>query len=131
MLSGRLVSYLKKRKISQKSHLLSLVVIPCHSLCHSLSFVVTRCTTHCTTRYHLLSLVVNCCHLFYHSLSLDVPLPVFLYHLLSLVAARCTTRLSLYKRFKYYKIFSVHDHFAETRRHRAKIVSMDLCNFVT
>ena len=123
MLSGRLVSYLKKRKISRNTHLLSLVVIPCHSLYHLLSLVVTHC--------HSLSLVVNCCHLFYHSLSLDVPLPVFLYYLLSLVVARCTTCLSLYKRFKYYKIFSVHDHFAETRRYRAKIVSIDLCNFVT
>ena len=46
MLSGRLLSYLKKRKISRNGH----------SLYHSLSFVFTRC------------------HSLYHSLSLDVSL---------------------------------------------------------
>ena len=40
MLSGRLLSYLKKRKISGNGHSLSLVVIRCHSLYQSLSFVV-------------------------------------------------------------------------------------------
>ena len=56
MPSGRLLSYLKKRKISRNGHSLSfvelLVVTCCHSLYHSLLFVVTHC----------------------HSLSLDVPL---------------------------------------------------------
>ena len=80
MLSGRLLSYLKKRKISRNGHSLSLVVIRCTTRCHSLSFVVTRCTTRC----HSLSLVVIRCHSLYHSLSL--------------VVTRCTTRLSFYKR---------------------------------
>ena len=59
MLSGRLLSYLKKRKINRNGHSLSFVVTRCHSLYHSLSLVVIRChsfTTRC------------------HSLSLDVPL---------------------------------------------------------
>ena len=65
----------EKRKISQKGHLLSLVVIRCHSLsfvitcCYSLSLVISRCTTCCATRCHSLTLVVTC-----HSLSLDVSL---------------------------------------------------------
>ena len=80
MLSGRLLSYLKKRKISRNGHSLSLVVIRCHSLYHSLSLVVIRCHS----LYHSLSFVVTRCH----SLSLVVPL----------VVTRCTTRLSFYKR---------------------------------
>ena len=90
VISGRLLSYLKARRISRNSHSLSLVVplvvIRCTTRCHSLSLVVTRCTTHChslslvaihcTTRchslFHLLSFVVTCCHL----LSLVVPLVV-------------------------------------------------------
>ena len=61
------------------SFVLSLAVILCHSLsflCYSLSFAVTRC--------HSLSLVVIRSHLLYHSLSL--------------VVTRCTTRLSFHKR---------------------------------
>ena len=76
MLSGRLLSYLKKEKLAEmitRYHLLSFVVplvvtrstTRCHSFYHSLSFVVTRCTT--------------CCHS------------------VSLVVTRCTTRLSFYK----------------------------------
>ena len=58
-------------------HLLSFVVI----LCHSLSLVVP--------------LVVSCCQLLYHSL----PFICFhFYHLLSLFLARCTTCLCFYKR---------------------------------
>ena len=76
MLSGRLLSYLKKRKISRNGHSLSLVVIRCHSLYHSLSLVVIRCHS----LYHSLSFVVTRCHS------------------LSLVVIRCTTRLSFYKR---------------------------------
>ena len=56
MLSGSLLSCLKKTKISRNGHSLSfvvpLVVIRCQWLFHSLSLVVIRCTTHC----HLLSL---------------------------------------------------------------------------
>ena len=98
MLSGSLLSYLKKRKISRNGHSLSFVLplvvtrctTRCHSLslvvirCHSLSFVVTRCTTRChslsfvvtrcTTRCHSLSFVVISWITRYHSLSLDVPL---------------------------------------------------------
>ena len=69
MLSGRFLSYLKKRKIIQNV-----------TRCHSLSFVVTRFTISC----HSLSLVVIRCH--------------SLYHLLSPVVTRCTTRLLFYKR---------------------------------
>ena len=88
--NGRFLSYSRKRKISQHSHSLSLVVIHCHSLsfvvtrCHSLSLVVicchsvflvvplvvTRCTTCCHSLYHSLSFVVTRCH----SLSFDVSL---------------------------------------------------------
>ena len=93
MLSGRFLSYLKKRKISRNGHSLSfvvpLVVTRCHSLslvvplvvtrCHSLSLVVplvvTRCTTRCHSLYHSLSFVVTRCH----SLSLVVLLVVTLY----------------------------------------------------
>ena len=97
MLSGRLLSYLKKRKISRNGHSLSLVVIRCHSLYHSLSLVVIRC------------------HSLYHSLSLVVPLVVIcchsLYYSLSLVVTRCTTRLPFYKRsFKSMEIYR----FSET-----------------
>ena len=92
MLSGRLLSYLKKRKISRNGHSLSLVVIRCHSLYHSLSLVVIRChslyhslsfvVTRCTTRCHSLSFVVTRCTTRCHSL----------YHSLSFVVTRCTTR---------------------------------------
>ena len=82
MLSGRRLSYLKKKeKLAEPvthCHSLSLVVplivIPCHLFslfvicCHSLSFVVARCTTRC----HSLSLDIIRCHSLYHSLSLDV-----------------------------------------------------------
>ena len=74
VLSGRFLSYLKKRKTSQNSHLLSLVVIRSHSLYQSLSFVVIRC--------HLLSFVV--------------PLVVIQCHSLSFVVTRCSTRLSFH-----------------------------------
>ena len=94
MLSGKLLSYLKKRKISRNCHSFSpwsLVVIPCHSLyqsfslvvtrCHSLSLVVPLAVTPCTTRCHFLSLVVPLvvivvtrCTARCHSLSLDVAL---------------------------------------------------------
>ena len=81
MVSGRLLSYLEKKKISRNGH--------------SLPLVVTRCTTRC----HSLSLDVTRCHLLYHSLSLVVPLVVIrvtrchsLYHSLSFVVTRCTTR---------------------------------------
>ena len=80
MLSGRLLSYLKKIKISRNGHSLSFVVTRCDSLSffvplvvtrfHSLSFVVPLIVTRCTTRCHSLSLVVT----------------------------QCTTRLSFYKR---------------------------------
>ena len=83
MLSGRVLSYLKKSIFSRNGHSLSLVFIRCHSLslvvircttrCHSLSFVVTRCTTRC----HSLSLVVIRCHSLYYSSSLDGPLVCF------------------------------------------------------
>ena len=101
MLSGSLLSYLKKRKISRNGHSLSLVVIRCTTRCHSLSFVVTRCTTRCHSLYHSLSLVVPlvviCCHSLYYSLSL--------------VVTRCTTRLPFYKRsFKSMEIYR----FSET-----------------
>ena len=103
MLSGSLLSYLKKRKISRNGHSLSLVVIRCTTRCHSLSLVVplvvTRChslslvvpliVTRCTTRCDSLSLVVIRCHSLYHSLSL--------------VVTRCTTRLSFYKRSKLFR----------------------------
>ena len=66
MPNGRLLSYLKKSRISRNVY-----------CCHSLSFVVTR-LTRCTTRCNSLLLVVplvltRCC-----SLSLDVSL-VFLF----------------------------------------------------
>ena len=73
MHSGRLLSYVKKRKINRNGYSLSLVVIRCTTRCHSLSFVVTRCTTRC----HSLSLVVIRCHSLYYSLSLDGPLVCF------------------------------------------------------
>ena len=88
MISGRLLSYSKKKKISRNGHSLSFVVIRCHSL----SLVVIRCTTRCHSLYHSLSLVViHCttrCTTHCYSLSLVVPL----------VVTRCTTRLSFYKR---------------------------------
>ena len=67
MLSGRLLSYLKKKKK------IAEVVTRCHSY-HSWSFVVTRCYS----LYHSLSIVVPLavirCHSLHHSLSLDGPL---------------------------------------------------------
>ena len=48
--SGMFLSYSKKRKNSQNEHLLSLIVIRCHSL----SFEVIRCLS----LYHSLSFVV-------------------------------------------------------------------------
>ena len=62
------------------SLVVSLVVIPYHSLSH---FVI-RC--------HSLSLVVIRCHSLYHSFSLIVPLVVIRCHSLSFVVTRCTTR---------------------------------------
>ena len=59
VLSGRFLSYSRKRKVSGTNHQLSLVVTRfttcCATRCNSFSFVVTSCTTRC----HLLSLVVN------------------------------------------------------------------------
>ena len=81
MLSGRLLSYLKKRKISRNGHSLSLVVIRCTTRCHSLSFVVTRCTTRCHSLSLVVPLVVTCCSTRCHLLSLVV-----------FVVTRCTTR---------------------------------------
>ena len=82
MLSGRLLSCLKKGKITRNGHSLSfvvpLVVTRCHSLslvatcCHSLSLVVPFVVTRCTKRCHSLSFVVISCHSLYHSLSLVV-----------------------------------------------------------
>ena len=66
-------------------HLLSLVVICCHSFCHLLSLAVIHC--------HLLSLVVIRCHSLYHFL----PFVVTRCCSLSLVVTRCTCRLSFYK----------------------------------
>ena len=72
MLSGRLLSYSKKRRISRNVH-----------SCHSLSFIVTRCQ----------------------------PLYQSLYHLLSLVVTRCTTRLPFYirsvEKFKHVQTFQL------------------------
>ena len=71
VLSGRFLSYLKKRKISQNDHLLLLIIIHCHLLL----FVATRCIS------------------WYHSLPLVVPLIVICWRLLSpslsLVVTRC------------------------------------------
>ena len=63
-----------------RCHLLSLVVIPCHSLLlfatrfHTLSLVVSLVVTCCNSFYHSLSFVVTPCSTLCHSLSLDVPL---------------------------------------------------------
>ena len=91
VLSGRLLSYLKKEKEK-----LAEIVTFCNSLYHSLSFVVTRC--------HPLSFVViQCstrCHSLYHSLSFVV----IRCHSLSLVVTRCTTRChSMYHSSVFYK----------------------------
>ena len=84
MLSGRLLSYLKKRKISQNGHSLyhslSFVITRCPSLSFVVPLVVIRCTTRCHWLYHSLSFVVTRCHS------------------LSLLVSRCTTCLSIYKR---------------------------------
>ena len=76
VLRGRLLSYLKKRKISRNTHSLLLVAIRCHSLYHSLSFVVICChsLSLVVIRCYLLSLVVPLVVIRCHSLSLDVPL---------------------------------------------------------
>ena len=66
--------------------LLSLVA----TYCNSLSIFVTCCYS----LYQSLSLVITRCH----SLSRIVPLVVTRCHSLSLVATRCTTPLSFYKR---------------------------------
>ena len=103
--SGRVLFYLKKRKISQNNYSLSFVV----TCCHLLSFVVIRCQS--------LSLIVICCH----SLSLVVPLIVIRCHSMSFFVTRChslslvvplivtrchslslvVTRLSFHKRFSF------------------------------
>ena len=57
MLSGRLLSYLKKRKIIRNGHLLSFVVTRYHSLYHSLSLIVPIVVIRCHSLYHSLSLV--------------------------------------------------------------------------
>ena len=54
-------SSLKKRKISQNDHSLSLVVLFVVIRCQSLSFVVTRCTTRCHSMIFKKFLI----HLFY------------------------------------------------------------------
>ena len=64
MLSGRFLSYSKRRKIDRNDKLLSFVITRCHSLHHSLSFVLPLVVTKCSTR----------CHLMYYSLTLDVTL---------------------------------------------------------
>ena len=73
MLSGSLLSYLKKKKNQPKQ---SLFVTRCHSLSLVVPLVVIRCTTRGHSLYHLLyhllSLVVIRCHSLYYSLSLDV-----------------------------------------------------------
>ena len=120
MLSGRLLSYLKKKKIAKmvtRCHSLSFVVTRCHSLYHSLSLIVLLAVicghslslvvplvvTHCTTLCHLWPLVVICCHSLYHSLSL--------------VVTWCTTRLSFYKRSLFFKF-----HFTNLRYHSWNIM---------
>ena len=67
MFSGRLLSCLKKRKISRNGHSLLLVVPLVVIRGRLLSFVVTRCTTRC------------------HSLPLDVPLCLFINDLKELI----------------------------------------------
>ena len=57
-------------------HLLSLVVICCHSLCHLFLLAVTHC--------HLLSPVVILCHSLYHSWCHSFSLAVIRCHSLSL-----------------------------------------------
>ena len=98
MLSGRLLSFLKKGKMVTRCHSLyhslSLVV----TCCHLLSFVVTRCTIRCHSLYHSLSLVVPSVVIRCHSLSLVVTRCTIRCHSLSLVITRCATPLSFYKR---------------------------------
>ena len=101
MLSGRLLSYLKKRKFSRNGHSLSLVFIRCHSLYHSLPLAVISYHP----LYHSLSGVVTCCH----SLSFVATCCTTRCHSLS---TRCTTRLSFYKRsiqqpFSYLRCFCI------------------------
>ena len=90
VLSYGFLSYLKKRKISQNDHSLSVVLIRCHSLsfavtdchslslvfihCYSLSFVVSRCLSLYHSLFLVVPLVVARCHSLYHSFSLDVSL---------------------------------------------------------
>ena len=81
MVSGRLLSYLQKKKLAEmvtRYHSLSLVVPLVVIRCHSMSRVVICCTTHCHSLYHSSSFVVTRCHSLYHSLSF--------------VVTRCTTR---------------------------------------
>ena len=72
MLSGRFLSYLKKKRNNwpKWSLVVPLVVIRCNSRCHSFSLVVIRCTSRCHSLYHALSFIVTRCH----SLSLVVPI---------------------------------------------------------
>ena len=93
------------------SFVLSIAVIPCHSLsffvtrCHSLSLVVTCCQSLSL----VVPLVVTRCHSLYHSLSLVVIRCHSLYHSLSFVVTRCTTRLSFYKRSNWVAYNHVHN----------------------
>ena len=77
---------------------LSFVVICCDLLYHSLSFVVSLVFIRCTTRCHSLSPVVIRCHW----VSFVVTIVVIHCHSLSFDVARCTTRLSFYKRPLFY-----------------------------
>ena len=56
MLSGSLLSYLKKKEYQPKQ---TLVVIRCTTRCHSLSIVVPLVVTRCHSLYQSLSLVVT------------------------------------------------------------------------
>ena len=59
VLSGRLLSYFKKRKISRNGHSLSFVVTRCTTRYNWLSFVFTR-TTRCHSIYlPLVCLLIN------------------------------------------------------------------------
>ena len=90
--SSRFLSYSRKRKISQNDHLLSLVVIRCHSL----SFVITGCLS----LYHSLSIVVPLvvirCHLKYHS-------SVFLYT----ISGGCFWTFTIFSNFAISPFFSM------------------------
>ena len=100
MVSGKLLSYLKKTKQRKIAEMVTR--------CYSLSFVVTRChslslvVTRFHSLYHSLSFVFICCHSLYHSLSAVVALVVIRCHSLSFVVTRSTTCLSFYKRSNSY-----------------------------